>query len=213
VSYPRLSGRRGQIRCSSNAAPGLGGDSPRSGVLSGGGRFSALVGRRSGSTFAWRPAVARCERRCRRVWGAGPGADGRGPHPDEALACRPYRHSPRMPARWCSRGEAWVPVAGASSGAGGVHDASALLSASVSPTAPSPSIACQYAGLRGTERGGRGIHYPRPPALSRGAVRSEDSFAVLRTDRSCRTIQHPDGMRGAVEASAALVRSHGKGGV
>jgi hypothetical protein len=70
--------------------------------------------------------------------------------------------------------------------------------------------------LRGTERGGRGIpfHYPRPPALSRGAVRSEASFAVLRTIRSCRTIQHPDGTAGgAVEAIAALARSHGKGAV
>ena len=38
--------------------------------------------------------------------------------------------------------------------------------------------------------------------------------AVLRTIRSCRTIQHPDGNAGgAVEAVAALARSHGKGAV
>jgi hypothetical protein len=47
-----------------------------------------------------------------------------------------------------------------------------------------------------------------------GRCASEDSFAVLRTIRSCRTIQHPDGNAGgAVEAVAALARSHGKGAV
>jgi hypothetical protein len=44
-------------------------------------------------------------------------------------------------------------------------------------------------------------------------VRSEDSFTVLRAVQSCRTIQHPDGIRGAVEAVTALARSHGKGAV
>jgi hypothetical protein len=68
-----------------------------------------------------------------------------------------------------------------------------VLNGSGTPTAPSPSIACPYAGLRGTERGGRGIPLPPATGPQPWAVRSEDSFAVLRTVRSCRTLQHPDG--------------------
>jgi hypothetical protein len=61
-----------------------------------------------------------------------------------------------------------------------------------------------------------------PPALASCVERSRPSrvgegegpFAVLCTIRSCRTIQHPDGNAGgAVEAVAALARSHGKGEV
>jgi len=77
---------------------------------------------------------------------------------------------------------------------GAVDDASALLSASVTPTAP-PSV--DRLPIRGPERHGeRGPRYSTTPGhrpSARGAVRSEDSFAVLRTVRSCRTIQHPDG--------------------
>ncbi len=45
--------------------------------------------------------------------------DCRGPHPDEPLARRPYRHPPSVPRPLVLPGEAWVPVGGASSGAGG----------------------------------------------------------------------------------------------
>ena len=53
------------------------------------------------------------------------------------------------------------------------------------------------------------------PAQTVPKVRvDQDSFAVLRTIRSCRTIHHSDGNAGgAVEAVAALARSHGKGAV
>ena len=55
------------------------------------------------------------------------------------------------------------------------------------------------------------------PAQTVPKVRvDQDSFAVLRTIRSCRTIQHLDGNAGgAVKAVAALqlARSHGKGAV